>query len=1165
MRFPDNSLIGDLNDNFSAKTSGSLTNYPLSTTNENETSYDLLPVIINRPPIIIASITEASTPSIQQYATADASGKYMYLFPDGSVKVNLGVDITLTLVAQQPDVLNVENGIPKIIPPTTGLTYLWRKDGIIITSYSVSSLQSDLTIKDNVITFKNTQPEYAGVYTCEVSNDIGTVTSEPITLEVLNLDFDSYFYKNLIRNPYGADGSDEWNSLSTDLITKNVSKLPSQEFIKPNRVDLFGYTVDMMHPRPYQIDTGVIKNLDMTSNLLGKDASYFTRSRYKLVKDGGNFLVRAYQDIDVTDIQWLIKGGVYGVEGVRAFFSCYLGNGVSNFIPVTDFTDIATRGNATNYVMNKPRISTENFLNSGPSTGNRETVYVTVEEYDNETRLSSKILNPDGTTYNQSDKITILDPWSKRLSNYWSQQYYKNDIYGLGELSKGDAVDATLLTAQELYPTESLRYTYGQYAEFNKVVLERLNPNTTKVRITLNFETNDSRLFDYYFPIRGGGSDEPYEAESYSQPYERHSWHRLQNNSWGTTILNSQVNLTKNKGKLYNEFLPPINEPRGMITALNLSLIPILTQKPQETKYYTDITLNVNNTKPSRVETGLISLVRPYDPKNILGREIRAQFKMLSDNAINVNNQYQFDIKDQIELSFNLYNPTGVVKYSDLAVDTNSVFPFVKNKTILVETTPTMLTSEDINAGQKFDFCNYVGYVYRTDLSAYSSEKTGDPSLGIPNYSESIRRVFEDHETTINTTQTELRYPDNVIRYPSTDNASEWKGKSRYLVYLLVDGSAITPTRIVNAPFKQVTQLSPTSLQSYYLTMDFENPNNKRVTLSRDNTIFPGEGSGSINLDYEIDGNGVLICKLPKTMLIDTPVNQGGLKYPTYTGSVSYTGQPTKGIKTLYTNLGTGSLVPLTRNIAYRDQLTSIIKPISESINYQKNNLNTTPSLKTPFSTQLLIDFSSSLNAYAFDQSKVVDEVVYGDVDKYFADKSNFSIDLKNDFESYELRDPQLNDRVIAAEAAGYRILKFGDDFIDQYGNNLGPIKTKQDRVQVGVDRFGRPEYQNSTVRYIIIPKQTNKPAHLSKLRNPNSQLSLIAVKATQYELSDDRTGTPLYGSDANGLFYEVSYPPIQDSYNGTYKPFTTTNPQDALGPNTGVTVTQAGYETTGP
>ena len=118
----------------------------------------------------------------------------------------LGATFTFKLVAQQPSILNVENGIPTMLLPDQGLTYVWRKDGELITSYNLETLQASLIVSGSTLKITNIQPEHAGSYVCEVQNDIGTTVSETVNLEVLNLDFDEFFYKNLVKNPYGKQG-----------------------------------------------------------------------------------------------------------------------------------------------------------------------------------------------------------------------------------------------------------------------------------------------------------------------------------------------------------------------------------------------------------------------------------------------------------------------------------------------------------------------------------------------------------------------------------------------------------------------------------------------------------------------------------------------------------------------------------------------------------------------------------------------------------------------------------------------------------------------------------------------------------------------------------------------------------------------------------------------
>jgi hypothetical protein len=596
MRYPDQSLIGDLSDSFYAKTSGSVNFIVPSEVNENNTTYNLLPIVINKPPVIISSITDASSPPIKPSITADGSSEYMHLSSDGTVKVILGTSFTFRINAEQPSVLNVENGILKMLDANTDLTYIWRRDGVLVDTIDNPTYQSYVIVDKNTITFKLIQPISAGTYTCDISNDVGTTTSEPITLEVLDLDYDSYFFTNLITNPNGLDGVNGWESNNNDLTTKTLTNTTTQALTAPNRVDLFGYNVDCMHPRPYQLDIGIIKNYDLTSTFVKKNASYFTRSRYKFERKGGSFLVKAYQDIDLSDASDIINGRVYGVQGVRAMFSCYIGNALAQYIPVQDIVDPSKRLDSKNYIMSSPRLGLNNFLNAGPALGPLEAVYVTLEEYDNETRLVSKVLENNGSIKLQNDRITLWDPWNSRISNYWGRSY--------AEGSNNDVRDATLFTADELYPDEKYRFTYGQYVEFNKTIIDKLNPATTKVRVSLNFQTNDERIFEQW---KDGSeqSDEVYEVLSWESPYEKGKFAKPAS-KYETTISQQLKNKPGNADKTWPEVLPAAQDPRGMVTGLNLSLFPVLSQQPEVTEYYTKTAIVQNDTPASAMISGLV-------------------------------------------------------------------------------------------------------------------------------------------------------------------------------------------------------------------------------------------------------------------------------------------------------------------------------------------------------------------------------------------------------------------------------------------------------------------------------------------------------------------------------------------------------------------------------
>jgi hypothetical protein len=954
MRNSDGTLNGDLNDNLPALTSGSIVRYDSSSLDENQTSYDLLPIIINRPPSIIASITETSTPKIKPYSTADATGTYMYIFPDDSVKINLGATITLKLEAEQPNVFNVENGIPKIIPSSAGLVFVWKKDGNILTSYNINSLQSTINVTDNILEFINIQPEHAGTYTCEVSNDIGTTVSEPITIEVLNLDFDSYFYKNLVQNPYGKNGTDNWESTTSDLITKPFSQTPSQEFARPTAINLFGYTPDMLNPRPYQIDAGVIKGFDMTKDLI-KGGTFFTRARYQFDKKGGAFLIRAYQDVDLTDIEWLIKGGVYGVEGVRAMFSCYIGNALDAFVPTEDLVDPTKRINSKSYLSTYPRISVENFLNSGPSVGLSGKVYVTVEEFDNETRLASRIINPDGSTTLKTDRILLIDPWYKRLMNYWSWKYYslpgdinpntymakyKTDKYGIGQSSNGDGADQILFAADDLLPDLERRYTYGQYAEFNKVILDKLNPNTTKIRITMHFETSDSRIFESWKPDYES-VDEPFEFNSYQRPYTKHSFNLSQPNDWTNTIKNRIENLTKNIGKDRIEVQPTSADPRGMITALNLILIPILTQDKDTTDYYTNQTLNLNDTPASITPSGL-QPGRGYDPFGKGTRRLNVGFNFNVDPTCYIDSNDLITQQSTLEFGFTQLDPQ-TQQTSPFPIDNNNLYPFTKKSPINIEAVSSPLSkTQNLTNEEQVSLNNYIikRYVAKTANSA--SAFASDLSDNINGYGWVMN--IDD--------QTRISEPTN-------DVPSHWNGKARFQLNFALPSSSVDEN--TTNYYNGFTILGPSfyseeqgrwlqgqyRLQSYYLNMDFTSGSGKSsITLSRQGDLYPGAGNVSYNLSHSISPYGKLILQVPGKLLSDNYAN-GGMEYipiqPANLYPIKVSSDMIQCVAALHRNIG-NYLVP--NNVAaknyYNNLGAKIVAPLERDRAYLQQTQNTT-------------------------------------------------------------------------------------------------------------------------------------------------------------------------------------------------------------------------------
>jgi len=621
MRYADGTLIGDLGDNVLAITTGSVLSPVTSSIDENSTRYSLIPVQINQPPVFYKSITDETTPQTLSYPplirnpyrlpTIEENNQKLYRHPNGVIKVVANSSIRIKVTAEQPATLNIENGIPQVLQPQTGLTYQWFKDGVEINSSGIASLNSLVDILGNTITFYKVQPEQAGTYSCEASNDSGTTISDECTIEVHSTQEDGMYFRNIIQNPNGSNGVDSWESTNDELIARPfLPKTQTPELRKTKNIDGFGYTADMMNPKTQYLNYGQLINNSK------EPTHYFTRTRFKYINNGGSLIVKAYQDVDLSDMQEHIRGGIYGIKGVRALFSCYIGNAISNYIPTKTMltSDDRTIGYKDD-ILKKPslstsRLSAENFNTAGPGLL-YEKVYVTIEEYNAESRVPSTIydLSPDQikgkpgnvidpwqeTTRITRDIPTLYDPWYSTIDKYnTGTQYYTGHNPSLGD--RGDAI---LFAADELLPNKRNRPNYGQHIQLNKAIISQLNDKTTKIRITLNFETTDvNRLvyerwqeaietlpddtFEFRYnqiPANPPNSDSSNTWTSTS-PYEQGD---------GSTVVGVLRSVYPDKNLV--DLLRRGTTPRGIVTGLNLSLIPIFNDNIQLTDYYTNTSI----------------------------------------------------------------------------------------------------------------------------------------------------------------------------------------------------------------------------------------------------------------------------------------------------------------------------------------------------------------------------------------------------------------------------------------------------------------------------------------------------------------------------------------------------------------------------------------------
>lgn len=717
MRYADGTLIGDLGDDFIAQTSSSVVPAnSLTGFDENQTEYDLFPSIINKPPSVAGNIVDTSTPKIRPLSVVDSSGEEMYINEDGIVRVCINSSFTLRFVGVQTNTLNVENGVPSVIESTQALTYQWKLNDTAITNFKLPTFQSSLSINDNSLTIERIQIRHGGTYSCEVSNDIGVTTSETITIEVYDPNSDNQLFTNLVQNPNAIDGTDGWFSNTSEFTTKTLSTYPIELLKTPHRVDVFGYVPDNFHPRPYQIETGVLRGVRYSSDLTTNKGAYFSRSSYKYERYGESTHVKAYQDIDLSDLTQVISGGVYGIRGLKGVFSCYIGNAIAAFNVVKELVAANSRLNRRKYYSGAPRVSLENFLQAGPGDL-VDRIYVTLEEYRNETRLVSRVLNPDGSTSVQNKVITLQDPWNKRLNDYYNQQYYAEpDQYQLGELSKREKFDMVLFTADELEPNYSNRYTHGQYAELNKVILNNLNPRTNKIRITINIVSDDPRLSDLFLPV----------VESSQNVYDFVSWQRPWRKATFSTedysiyeYINQPQYLNQSSIEPSRKYLL-LSDPRPLATGFVFALIPDLAFEQETTNYYLLNSLTQNNTPAAATPDTLIDF--PFDPLERNKRILTVRFSHRSTFGISSDGTggpedtsviQQFSPSNSTFIGFTEATTTGPDTVTP--VSTSSLFPFSSGSLVDFSTNTSTTSSIEVDRVRVASTFVGDGIEYSTD------------------------------------------------------------------------------------------------------------------------------------------------------------------------------------------------------------------------------------------------------------------------------------------------------------------------------------------------------------------------------------------------------------------------------------------------------------------
>ena len=625
MRTVTGKLIADLNDNQGAFTTASLPDQPISLTNENETVYRLFPYELNDPPIFTTNIYDASSPKIvSDISYSPAKTDVMYYDQAGTVKVLAGTSFVFRVEARQPNVLNVENGIPVVIELNRELRYEWLKDNQLVFDTEPSFLERKLdTVKpnNNELVFSNVSARMAGRYTCIVSNDIGEVTSEAIDLVVLtpNVPEDPYFRVNLVQNGFALDSTNNWSIGLGDVTTKPFANELLERELKTPNTSVFAHTPNEIYPHPSNIRTNAVRGFRV-ADLLEKNASYFTRDSLQYVANGGTEQAVMYQDIDLTEITDYISGRAYGCGGVRAYFGCVIGNAISRFIPTVDLIGPGVRYKSEYYYMNAPRLSYENFVLTGPGLL-EESVTVTIQEYEGATALPS-IVYENGET-KQVPCIQITDT----LSDLAQQSSRFNESVNppfTGSIRMVDGVDFTpvplsgqnarvLNIYNELYPSRYEYYSYGQYAEYKDSVIRVLNPRTNKIRVSIKFGINTSRQLEINPTVT---ANDMADLQPSTKPY-----YKLVPKEFYKDVntLVKQSNSEEYSNKPFSD-IAAASVPRPMVSSLGLVLEPL-----------TDVSVNIDSFRSNLIVVA--DKQQEMRPKPVNAFSTKADFKTTAQNT----------------------------------------------------------------------------------------------------------------------------------------------------------------------------------------------------------------------------------------------------------------------------------------------------------------------------------------------------------------------------------------------------------------------------------------------------------------------------------------------------------------------------------------------------
>jgi len=568
-----------------------------SSLNEDLTVYTLYPGPPAEPPVILREIG-----SYFKSVSEKRQGEYgLYVDENNTITTIVNQNITLQIEAYSS--IDIVNGQVTTKIGENELQYVWKKDGVQIRTTATAQPNR------NKLQLNNLQEIDSGAYTCEVTNDVGTVVGDLLTIVVQDPIGVTDLYNNLVTNGNGSQQLQSWTEVSTggrEVVTETMANNTNNTILTGNQARdaaVRGYVypdhfndVDLditpFNPTSEVDANAPVFEKEPNKTLLG-NLTYFTRSKIVNYDQDGSKKVQIYQDIDVNSIQKYIKGVVYGVEGVQITLQCFLGNAVSYFL--NKKLQQPPSGN------NRVPVDLVGFQIQRPlprlQLANLDYVEVRAEDY---TRVYIE-------EYNGASLVKIhgplLDPYrSKVIKQTAAAQDGTGDVYETGYVMYENArFEEQIGRTNNLYKyfeengINSSKHSLGQLIFLRKLKIPKLNENTNKLRVKVIFEHEGFQQFEFDAPgdkVKRFTTPSILLMPSYTRDIAT-------NKSSNQDFVINNYKFKKAalpQDPTPSEVFPLYGQPRHFATGFHLSASPIFIRSSQVTLPSLDVVIGTSET-----------------------------------------------------------------------------------------------------------------------------------------------------------------------------------------------------------------------------------------------------------------------------------------------------------------------------------------------------------------------------------------------------------------------------------------------------------------------------------------------------------------------------------------------------------------------------------------